>query len=618
MNILIAVSHAGFLRNFESTLALLAEHGHRLHIVTDRRKVADVLDGAPIIDRLTARFPAAFTFESVQFSKKQSWYAFAILVRAALDYWRYLSPAFADAPKLRARGRDNAPAPVVWLAELPLLRSRAGLGLLTRCFRRLESVIPVRREVEELFDRYPPDVLFVTPLLYFGSQQVDYVRCARRRGINSVLGVGSWDHLTTKGAIHEMPDRLLVWNDLQRREAVDLHGAPPEHVVVTGAQAYDHWFASSPSTAREEFCARVGVPAARPYLLYLCSSPFIAPYEVGFVRRWIEAVRASHDRTLREVGIVVRPHPQNAAQWADVDLSALADVSIWPRAGANPTRLAARHEYYDSMYHSHAVVGVNTSALIESGIVGRLVYSITVPEFSGTQEGTLHFQHLKRGGLLTLADTLDVHVAQLAQSFASAEEDRLQVRAFIQAFVRPHGLTVAATPRVVSAVEALAGQAPAPRPLPRLLRPLQLTLHVVLTLLAVPLSALMFADRERWQSQARKRAWQLRKGSWRLRKRAVSVWRAWIWGVRKRMGMIPKRAWSAWRHVLRPIRMAFRWLRSVFFAAASAVSRAARASRMIASGGGRWLVKSGRRTAQRMRARMGAVARRIWSSDRIA
>ena len=54
------------------------------------------------------------------------------------------------------------------------------------------------------------------------------------------------------------------------------------------------------------------------------------------------------------------------------------------------------------MFHSVAVVGVNTSALIESGIVGRPVYTVLADEFAGQQEGTLHFQHLKNvnGGLL--------------------------------------------------------------------------------------------------------------------------------------------------------------------------------------------------------------------------
>jgi hypothetical protein len=380
----------------------------------------------------------------------------ALGIREALNYWRYLSPAFDHAPALRTRGRQQAPRPLVLLSDLPIISTRPGVRALSALFHRVERAIPIRKEVEALMDRQRPDVLLVTPLLYFGSTQADYVRAARARGIPSVLGVGSWDHLTTKGLMHELPDRILVWNELQRTEAAELHGARPDQVVVTGAQAYDHWFATKPSTTREEFCSRVSLSAARPYLLYLCSSPFIAPYEVDVVRRWVAAVRGSADPTLRTAGILVRPHPQNAAQWAEVDLSGFADTVIWPRAGANPIAQEARNEYYDSMYHSHAVVGVNTSALIESGIVGRLVFSFHVPELAGTQEGTLHFQHLKRGGLLRLADSLDEHAAQLAVSFGSTEEDRARVRAFIQLFVRPYGLDQAATPRVADAIEDLA------------------------------------------------------------------------------------------------------------------------------------------------------------------
>ena len=484
MRVLFAISHLGFLRNFESTLALLAERGHTVHLVTDRAPQDGVTDGRPIVERLIARFPDAFTLETVRSSKRDRWSGVSTAIREGLNYWRYLAAEFDDAPKLRARGRKQAPAPLVWLTDLPVARSRGGVRALTATFRQLERALPVRREIEDLFDRSRPDVLLVTPLLYFGSRQVDYVRAARARGIASVLGVGSWDHLTTKGLIHELPDRILVWNELQRTEAVDLHGARADQIVVTGAQAYDHWFATRPSTTRDEFCARVGLPAGRPYLLYLCSSPFIAPYEVDVVRSWIQAIRGSGDETLRTAGILVRPHPQNAAQWSDVDLSEFGDVAIWPRAGANPIGLDARSEYYDSMHHAHAVVGVNTSALIESGIVGRLVYSFHVPELSGTQEGTLHFRHLKRGGLLQLADTLDQHVDQLARSFGSTESDRQRVRDFIRLFVRPYGLDEPATPRVVQAVEEQAALGSTPSPVPAHVRALRRTLAMAVNLTA--------------------------------------------------------------------------------------------------------------------------------------
>lgn len=487
MRILFAVTHLGFLRNFESTLTLLADRGHAIHLVTDRRSEGAVTDGTPILERLVARFPETFTWEAIPLPKRDPGYAFATAVREGLNYWRYLSPAFADAPQLRARSRAQAPSALARLSDLPLLRSRTGVRALAATCRHVERAIPVRREVEALFDRWKPDLLLVTPLLYFGSMQVDYVRSARRRGIGSVLGVGSWDHLTTKGLIHELPDRILVWNELQRTEAADLHGAQPAQVVVTGAQAYDHWFATRPSTGREDFCGRIGLRSDRPYVLYVCSSPFIAPApsEVDVVRRWIHALRGSGNKVVSSAGILVRPHPQNAAQWVNVDLSTSRDVAIWPRAGANPIGLDARHEYYDSMHHAHAVVGVNTSALIESGIVGRLVYSFRVPELSGTQEGTLHFQHLTRGGLLQLADGLEDHVAQLERSFDSAELDRERIRGFIQSFVRPHGLDVPATPRVVRAIEEQGAVTLAPRGLSTNLRMLQRVLRLLLPVVSV-------------------------------------------------------------------------------------------------------------------------------------
>ena len=51
-------------------------------------------------------------------------------------------------------------------------------------------------------------------------------------------------------------------------------------------------------------------------------------------------------------------------------------------------------DFFDSLAYSAAVVGINTSALIESAIAGKNVFTILAPEFRGTQEGTLHFHYL--------------------------------------------------------------------------------------------------------------------------------------------------------------------------------------------------------------------------------
>ena len=141
------------------------------------------------------------------------------------------------------------------------------------------------------------------------------------------------------------------------------------------------------------------------------------------------------------------------------------DVAVWPAEGANPVDTDSRNDYFDSLYHSVAAVGINTSAQIEAGIVGRPVYSIRAAEYVTTQEGTLHFHYLlnENGGLLHMSPTLEEHARALSTALDRTPEDERRLREFVKGFVRPRGLDVAATPLLADAIEDL-GRLPARAP----------------------------------------------------------------------------------------------------------------------------------------------------------
>ena len=327
--------------------------------------------------------------------------------------------------------------------------------------------------------------MLVTPLVDLGSDQADYLKSARALGIRTGLCVHSWDNLTNKGLIRIKPDRVYVWNESQRQEAVDMHGLPPEHVVATGAPVYDQWFDRTPSTTREEFCAKVGLPADRPFVVYLCSSGFIAPNEAAFVERWVCALGAARGvdgERVRNTSILVRPHPQNLQPWHKYDFAEFDHVSVWPAGGDNPIDARSKNDFYDSLFHSEMAVGVNTSAQIEAGIAGRPVFTIQTEEHAGTQDGTLHFKYLLEagGGLVHNARDFDEHVAQLGRALDQPSEGQAKLRGFIEAFVRPKGLDVPATPLIVDGIEEL-GRLPRPSPsgTPAWLYPLRWLLYPV-------------------------------------------------------------------------------------------------------------------------------------------
>jgi hypothetical protein len=133
----------------------------------------------------------------------------------------------------------------------------------------------------------------------------------------------------------------------------------------------------------------------------------------------------------------------------------------------------SKTDYFDSMYHAAAVVGINTSAMIEAAIVGRPVHTVLLPEFWDNQEGTLHFHYLLDGpnALLRAARSLDDHACDLAGILEGRDPDPARSARFVGAFVRPSGIDVPSTTRLVDELEAVGrSNAPPPVPVPLLVR----------------------------------------------------------------------------------------------------------------------------------------------------
>lgn len=461
MNILFVMRSPGYIRNYENVLQLFVERGHRVRLAFDQPgKYAETLS----LGRFEGRGTVVDAGKCPK--RKDKWSRLARQLRSVGDYVRYLDPRFASTEQLRRRMERKLPAWAGWLRSLPVLPGVLVKGLLA-FYRFLEDKVPSDPAVESFIRDNKAEMVLVTPLVTMASEQTEIVKSARALGLPTVLCVGSWDHLTTKGLIRGRPDKVLVWNERQKQEAMELHSILADNVIVTGAQLFDQWFDRRPSSPPEAFRRRAGLDPDKPYVLFVGSTISISPpeREVQFVRRWVASIRQSTDRVVSELGVLIRPHPYNAAHWSSVDLSEFSNVAVWQHANlrtdADAEEKALYFEdegkaaYFDSIYHSAAVVGVNSSALIESAIIDRPIFTVLAPEFKETQIGTLHFRYLlpENGGFLNVAETLEEHRAQLNRFLSSAGKVFNANRRFVEAFVRPHGLDRPSAPIFVDAVE---------------------------------------------------------------------------------------------------------------------------------------------------------------------
>ena len=560
--VLFVMLHPGYVRYFDAGIRALADAGHEVRVAFEmtREKLneSEVAARLETLTPLVTCGPAPDRTESVRdflargdrtatragqpqrrLDAETAWASLATTVRLMEDYLRFFDPAFAGAAALRARAEKRLPR-----LYRPIVRAaaRAGGGArwaLASLLDVAERMIPTSPAIDGFLSQQAPDLLLVTPLIELGSQQVDYVKSARRLGIRSALSVASWDNLTSKGLIRVLPDHVIVWNEAQRAEAATLHDVPPGRVVATGAQLFDDWFGVQPTRSREEFCREIGLDPGRPFVLYVGSSSFIAPDEVPFVERWLSRLRRAPSPAVRSAGVLVRPHPANSRQWRAFDPSSFDDVSLWPPVGSDPNRTDARRDYVDALCHCSAVVGINTSAQIEAAIVGRPVFTIRDADFAHAQDGTLHFRHLVAGGgPVTVAETLDAHVAQLGEFLERGTESASRQREFVQAFVRPQGLDRPAAPVFASAV---AGLAALPRPAPEV-DPLWVRACRPLALLKARLAHLLAEDRPLWVYAMRPVL-------------AVAVWvmavvhgpgAGWLSYVRLGVKRVRRAAWRLW------------------------------------------------------------------------
>lgn len=446
LRILFFVHNLGKIRHFERTITRLTERGHTV-VLAAAEKQKGLRPGKALHRNKRVRVVGC------PVRRVDAWRQLAPQLRLARDYLRFFDPAYARATKLAGRAASYAPA--AWrdaLERRTWLRRRT--PWLSWLLRLAEDAIPADPFLEGYIKYHEPDLVLVTPYVNFGSYQTDYVKAARALRIPVAFLPFSWDNLTNRGLIKIVPDRVIVWNETQKRESVELHGVPAERVVVTGASRFDDFFEMQPSLTREAFFAHCGLAPASALLLYTCSSQFIAPREVEFVRLWIEEIRRSAYEPLATAAILVRPHPVHEEQWQATDLSDLPGVALWRHSST----LNADQGLYDSLTYAAAVVGLNTSAMLEAAIVGAPTCTVLAPGFAGGQEETLHFHYLRweSGGILTVARNFDEHKRDLERALAKPRPRRTRAAEFVDAFIRPLGLKRRVDRIVAAEIEAAA------------------------------------------------------------------------------------------------------------------------------------------------------------------
>lgn len=457
MKVLLALESAEVFYSYKSVIHALCAAGHRVRVffskgVDHRMRPENTME---LVDEFKNKFSGFEYSRSVY--RPDFWRRILAVERAVANYRRFV--LLRDRPDFyRDRYKKFLPfflKPLVWSKSVNvnfIVRTPSVGRLLTF----IENWPRPDKFVVANIKEYEPDIVLVSSgNVLSSSSDFEYLRAAKAMNVPGVLLVASWDYLETKGLLHIIPDRLLVWNESHAKEAVASHGVPPERIRLVGAPLFDDFFRTlRPSQSRQEFCAQLGLRAEDPILLYIGSSGIFGD-ESRFIRSIRKALDESPDQRLRNVQLAVRPHPSNRRSFKKM-IKGLKDVIAAPTLGEMPITKEALQFFYDTLYYALAATGIGSSGFINALIVGKPSVTVLSDDYHHIQAEAPHFKHLVESGAIKSLSNFAELPDFLKGILEGRDETFRERNLFIRNYVRPRGLDRSAGEIILKELENLA------------------------------------------------------------------------------------------------------------------------------------------------------------------
>lgn len=171
---------------------------------------------------------------------------------------------------------------------------------------KLEGELYSPRFHQELYEKYKPS-LVVVPSTGYGVDPL-IMREAQHFGAKVVSVIQSWDNPSSKGYGGCNTDYTVVWNDVNRREMIQMHDLSPERVFTMGVPHWDAYFGPEmESLERSAFFERYGLDPSKKTILFATSSPSLYHHNFKVAADILEKIQAGAYGT--DCQLLMRVHP---------------------------------------------------------------------------------------------------------------------------------------------------------------------------------------------------------------------------------------------------------------------------------------------------------------------
>ncbi len=334
-------------------------------------------------------------------------------------------------------------------AKLLLSKVFGGWLWYKRLLRYLFLKIPASKEVQELFDRYKPDLVVPLSLInyYF---DILIVSEAKRRNIRVAGLTRSWDNLTSHGLVAVLPDTFILQNQFLKEMGEKHQDFKRDDlkIKVIGLPHYDLYKNRDPYIeSKEAFFKRVGLDPSKKLILYAgsdinLSEPAVPPK----FNRLIEEKKINED-----VQVVYRPHPSckvTVEEIEELEHVVLDDVFKQRRIGKLGAVLFDTKNYINYLHHADLIINSGSTLSIDGAVFDTPVICINYDDegydvlywqsVNRMYDTWTHYKRLIETGGVEMVENDSELIDAINDALQDPEKNREGRKRLLELFVEPY------------------------------------------------------------------------------------------------------------------------------------------------------------------------------------
>lgn len=367
----LVVDKIGWIRHFEDILILTKSIDLVIIQKIDYTKKIEH-EFLKILKKNKINFVVPFEVNNNNLRKSPFLYKILFLI----DLLRYQNNYYKDYKFIKNRAIHWNKANIfykvsimIFLKIISLINSKKLVVFINNLLLNLAEKIAgnITNNIFHLINDYEIKKVILVPYCHAAVLNYDQqvlVAKLRNTEIKTIGLPGSWDNLTNKGSIKIKPDYLFVWNEYQKKEAIELNHYPKNRIFIIGPIGYEKWYKYL--SINEKFNNPLN-------LTYLCSSDGIATNEEYFINEIINTFISNY---IGPVNIIIRTHPKSQLDKNKIFLKHKYSISNGEYADTRPTD---KKNISNILKNTDILLGINTSLFVEAACFNKI--PVTVDQF---------------------------------------------------------------------------------------------------------------------------------------------------------------------------------------------------------------------------------------------